>query len=180
MQKYKIKYIKNQKLNLVFNEICAQFHSEKYFNFISIQFLKNNTRNINLIAFDPHHYTNFYLKKDLISIDPYINFMVNSKREVLYFEELNEVEAINLEGEIYYPGRIINNYRASSRFKMKNGFYTFMRLNCNYIIGNSFAYEKINFKAEKFLDQKYKEGQWFSEFTRNLNFLTLRAIQEYD
>lgn len=63
---------------------------------------------------------------------------------------------------------------------MKNGFYIFMRLNSNYILGSSYAYDSINFKVDKFLDTKYVEGKWFAEFTKNLNFLTLKAIKVHE
>ena len=55
-----------------------------------------------------------------------------------------------------------------------------MRLNSNYILGSSYAYDSINFKVDKFLDTKYVEGKWFAEFTKNLSFLTLKAIKEYE
>lgn len=180
MQDYSLKCIKNRDLNNRFNEICLDFNAIKYFNFINTTFLKCNTNEFHSLFLDPSDYKKFYLKENFISIDPAINFILHSRREVLFFEEMNYVEAINKKGEIYYPGRIINAYKSSSRFNLKNGFYTFMRLNSNYILGSSYAYDSINFKVDKFLDTKYVEGKWFAEFTKNLSFLTLKAIKEYE
>ncbi len=180
MQNYSFKCIKNQRLNYIFNDICANFNAKNYFNFINTTFYNCNTCEFHSIIFDPGDYKKLYIRENLISIDPAVQFMLHSRREILFFDEVNYFEAINKKGEIYYPGKIINAIKASSQFNMKNGFYTFMHLNSNYILGNSYAYDSIKLKIDKFLDKKYTEGKWFSEFTKNLSFLTLNAIKEYE
>ena len=66
------------------------------------------------------------------------------------------------------------NLAASFNMKMDS---IFMRLNSNYILGSSYAYDSINFKVDKFLDTNTLEGKWFAEFTKNLNRLNIKSNQ---
>ncbi len=107
-----------------------------------------------------------------------MNFIFNSNREIILFEELDYIEAINKKGNIYYPGKIINAYKSSSRFNMKNGFYTITRFNSKYCFVNSYAYDSKNYAVDKFLELNTIEGKWFNEFTKNLNYIALNLIKD--
>lgn len=178
MPKTAIKCIKNQKYNKIFSNVCLRYNVANYFNYIHSTFIDCMNKEIHSLMIDPCDFYKFYLEENLIIIDPTINFIFNSNREIILFEELDYIEAINKKGEIYYPGKIINAYKSSSRFNMKNGFYTITRFNSKYCFVNSYAYDSKNYAVDKFLELNTIEGKWFNEFTKNLNYITLNLIKD--
>ncbi len=178
MQKIALKSIKNQKYNKTFNSICSHFNAENFFNFVHSTFINYEEKEIHSLKLDPNNYVKFYIEEKFITIDPTINFIFNSNRELILFEEMNYIETVNKKGEIFYPGKIINDHKTSSRFNLKNGFYTILRFNSKYALVNSYAYDSKNFAVDKFLDTRSVDGKWFNDFTRNLNHIAFNIIKE--
>lgn len=168
--------IVDDELKKKFNELCFNFKALNYFSYVNTSFLNIETKELNFLHVDINNYLDFYRGEKFILMDPVMDFIFNTNREIIFFEELNYKEVVNEKGKIIYPGKIINSHKASSKYCMSNGFYTVIRLKKKYMITGSYGIHSKTFNIEKFFNTKYKEGKWFSEYTRQVNFLLLQAI----
>ena len=174
----KLNDIIDDNLKRKFYEICYKFKALNYFSYINTSFLNIETKELNFLHIDLNKYLDFYRNERFILIDPVMDLIFYTNRDIICFEELNYKELVNENGKIYNPGKIINAHKASNKYCMLNGFYTVLRLKSKYMITGSYGIHSKNFKIEKFFDNKYAEGKWFSEYTKQINFLLLNAINK--
>ncbi len=162
----------------LFTEIKTLSNAYNYFSVIEKTIIDKNNFYWETIDFDQTKFSSYYRDNKLIDIDPTIDFLKFSNREILLFEELEFKEIVSATGKIFKPGKVINQARANGQFSMYNGFYTIHRKNDKIII-SMFGVDSLYYDISNFFDMRKTDGKWFINYQKLCADIFDKALLNY-
>lgn len=160
------------------NIINKELKSEDKFSYIGQNILDLKRNTCDFVGVDNNKYTELYKEEGLITIDPTVDFIQKSDRELLFFDEIIYKEIEDKKGNIIRPGKIINDGRANNKYSMHNGFYTFFRLDKNNVFAVVFGIDSKKYDPFKFFDLNSEDGKWFNEYRKKSNYIIYDSLRK--
>lgn len=163
----------------IFNEKKESAQVYNYFSVVEKTIIDRKTFKWETIDFDQTKFSDYYRDNKLIEIDPIIDFLKFSNREIILFEELEFKETIAPTGKIFKPGKIINEVRANGQFSMYNGFYTIHRINEKIII-SMYGLDSLHYDISNFFNFRKPDGNWFINYQKSCEEIIKKVLLNYE
>ena len=162
-----------------FNDLKNDLQAYNYFSAISKCFIDLENFTWDTLDLDRSNYKEYYTANNFIEIDPIMDFLKHTNRELILFEELEFKEIFSPSGKIMKPGKIINQTRANGQYAMYNGFYTVARNNEKLIV-SMFGLDSRQYDISNFFDPKKADGKWFLNYQNSCEELFKEVFLSYN
>ncbi len=162
-----------------FNDLKNDFQAYNYFSAISKCFMNLENLSFDTLDWDQSNYKEFYTANNFIEIDPMIDFLKHTNRELILFEELEFKEIFSPSGKIMKPGKVINQSRANGQYAMYNGFYTVAR-NKEKLIVSMYGLDSRQYDINNLFDPRKEDGKWFLNYQNSCEELYKEIFNYYN
>lgn len=162
-----------------FNDLKNDLQAYNYFSAICKCFIDLENFSWDTLDLDRSNYKEYYTANNFIEIDPIMDFLKHTNRELILFEELEFKEIFSPSGKIMKPGKIINQTRANGQYEMYNGFYTVARNNEKLIV-SMFGLDSRQYDISNFFDPKKADGKWFLNYQNSSEELFKEVFLSYN